>query len=408
VKGSAVQGALQAPGQATTLGLGLLGRYGSQHLPSVLKQYWGIPEEITKYVQKRGTSEVLSPENLVEGAALSNVDTATAGLATARKETGKAIGAAEKAGIAAKGDVALPETKVIADELKQTLVDKGYLDPVTGVLAKGEDTTYLKKVLDVLSGKPPAKVAAVKGGVPSSVPGFEPPVPAEPPPFNLQRVMNAKKLIGSNIDWENRLNTQLTKPAVAILKKTDGALRELVRKEMGPEVGALYDKFGVIADAQEKLAEFTGTRELSRVEQSAVRRLQSIMTGNPKEVNAIVDVLGAGLPGGVKQARTIFDSIAATSFQKAGHGAPSNIVLKGATALGGLGAGSARLLARGQGAISRATEPALAGDMTRTLTVPRFLGPMGTAIMEYFNRRNQPSPALQGAIGAAGSPRYNK
>ena len=71
------------------------------------------------------------------------------------------------------------------------------------------------------------------------------------------------------------------------------------------------------------------------------------MLKNPGEVENIVKVLGAGLPGGEQQARAIFDSIAAEAFTKGSIGAPSNIILKTLTAGGILSGPTARAMTRG-------------------------------------------------------------
>ena len=348
------QGALQVPGQALNIGTGLAARYAAARLPSTLKQFFGTPEELTQYAQRRGSDAVFTPQNLNEGAPLANIGEATADLAAGRRATGAAIGSAEDSILSAGAGKAL-DLGDIASDLRQTLTQRGYLDPRTQALARGQDVSLLRGALKTLESN---------GGK-----------------MDLRQLINTKRLIDSQLEFSGGINKAVSEPAEAIAKSLNGKIREKVRAELGEGVSKLYDDFGVIADAQEKLAEFTGTKALSKVEQLAAQRLRSVMLKNPAEVDNIVKVLGAGLPGGEAQARTIFDSIAAEAFTRGGIGAPSNALLKTATAGGLLSGPTARGMVRGTEALTELSQG--------PLIVPRAIGPASSALSDAYNRRRE-------------------
>lgn len=353
-------GLMGAAGQAGAVGLNnakYVVKAASERLPATLKNFFGIAEPITQYVQGRGSGQVFTPQNLNEGAALANVGEATTGLAARRAAVGESIGNSENFFLDDLGMGSRPvDTTAEAAGLRSTMMKRGYIDPRTADLARSKDVGLLNKTLDTLEGggsrqtvaPTPATTSPLVDnlGRPIVTPGT-PGVSIPDGPLTLRQAINTKRLIDSQLDFGGQLNREISDPAAAIAKGVNAQLRDKVRVELGPQVSKLYDDFGVIADAQEKLAEFTGTKALSNVEQRAVQALRGIILKNPGEVDNIVKVLGAGLPGGEQQARTIFDSIAANSFTKEGIGAPSNIILKGAAAVGLTGGRAARTMVRG-------------------------------------------------------------
>lgn len=355
-----LQGALGAAGQMGAVALNNASKYvvraAGERLPATLKNFFGIPEPMTQYVQGQGSKQVFTSPNLNAGADLANVGEATAGLAARRASVGKSIGDSEDF-LLDLGQGSRPvDTTDIAGELHGTMMKKGYLDPRTADLARSKDVGLLNKTLDTLEGGGSRQTVAPTPATTSPLVdnlGRPMVTPANPGvsipdgPLTLRQAINTKRLIDSQLDFGGQLNREISDPAAAIAKGVNAQLRDKVRTELGPMVSKLYDDFGVIADAQEKLAEFTGTKALSNVEQRAVQALRGIMLKNPGEVDNIVKVLGAGLPGGEQQARTIFDSIAAGAFTKEGIGAPSNIILKGAAAIGLTGGRVARAMVRG-------------------------------------------------------------
>ena len=338
-----LQGALGVAGQGGAVAMDRVGKYvvraATERLPATLKNFFGIAEPITEYTQKRGSANVFTPQNLNEGAALDNVGGATADLAARRSSVGAQIGVAEDAVLSRKGDMA-PSVRHIREGLEKSLYGRGISDPKTAVLARNKEVGILNKLVDVLT--PTDAPAPAVGGLGVTLDSAS-------EKLTLRQALNAKRLIDENLEFAGK---ELSSSTEQLLKKVNHQIRESVRSEMGPTVSGLWDDFGKIADAQEKLAEFTGTRALSNVEQRAVQALRGIMQKNPGEVENIVKVLGAGLPGGEQQARTIFDSIAAAPFTKGGVGAPSNIILKTLTAGGLLSGPAARTMVRGSEAIA--------------------------------------------------------
>jgi hypothetical protein len=333
VRDVGVQSALQIPGQVMNLGTGLLAKYYGNRLPSMLKQFVGTPEPITQYTQKRGADAVFMPANLDEGAALANVGQATTDLAARRSAIGSQIGQAEEAVLSKIGDKA-PALRHIREGLDDALYARGITDPKTAGLARSREAGLLQRLKEVLT---PDEVQ-----IPDPT-GLGITTKTQTEKLTLRQALNAKRLIDENLEFAEK---ELSTPTEQLLKRVNHQIRESVRADMGPEVGKLWDDFGAIADAQEKLAEFTGTRALSNVEQRAVQSLRGIMLKNPGEVDNIVKVLGAGLPGGEAQARQIFDSIAADAFTKGAIGAPSSTMLKTLTAGGALSGPAARGMVR--------------------------------------------------------------
>lgn len=391
VKETLKQGALQVPGQAINLGVGLLAKYGAARLPSALKQFVQIPEPLTQYAQKRGSAAMFTPQNLNEGAALANIGEATTDLATRRSTVGKSIGDSEDF-LLGLGQGSRPvDTSLMASELRGTMTERGYLDPRTSGLARGKDVGLLNETLSTLEGGGSRQTVAPTAqttsplvdslGRPIVTPGSAG-VTIPDGPLTLRQAINTKRLIDSNLEFGGQMNREISDPAAAVAKNVNNQLREKVRAELGPMVSKLYDDFGVIAEAQEKLAEFTGTKALSNVEQRAVQALRGIMMKNPGEVDNIVKVLGAGLPGGEKQARIIFDSIAADPFIKGGGGSPSNLALKLLTGGGFLSGTMAR------GAL-KATE-SLGRAAANPSMLPRAIGPVSSAMQDAYNRQRTP------------------
>ncbi len=341
-----LQAALGAGSQAVSNGLAKAGGWvvksAKDRLAPTLKQYFGIAEPITEYVQGQGSKSVFTSPNLNEGAALANVGGATADLSAARSAAGAEIGTAETARLGNIGDRPT-SVRHIREGLEDALYGRGITDPKTAGLARGKEVGILNNLVDVLTPTESGRsVLSATDGI-STEPVME--------KLTLRQALNAKRLIDDNLEFSD----QISKPTQALLERVNGQIRDSVRSDMGPGISKLWDHFGEIADAQKKLQEFTGTRDLSSVGQRAVQSLRGIMLKNPGEVDNIVKVLGAGLPGGEKQARTIFDSIAAGAFDKEGIGAPSNIILKGAAAVGITGGRAARSLVRGSEALTNAS-----------------------------------------------------
>lgn len=369
----------QAWNEAFGLGIGGAIKQGGKPLaglaeekmPGVLKNSVGIPEPLTKYVQGRGSRNVFTPSNLNEGAALDNVGQATSDLAARRASVGKSIGNSEDFILGSGGATQELPTKDIASSLQNTMQRRGYIDPDTSDLARGKDISLLKSMLSTLSRNGTREVAPAVaekvsplvnefGGKVINTPASEAITVGEGP-LNLRQVINAKRLIDQHLEFGETLNREISDPAAAVAKKTNAILRLRVRQQLGSGVAKLYDDFGTISDAQEKLAEFTGTKSLSSVEQRAVQALRGIMQKNPGEVRNIVNILGSGLPGGEQQARAIFDSIAATPFTRGGIGAPSSSFIKTLTAGGLLSGPAARTAVRAtEGLSSYAASPATA------------------------------------------------
>ena len=389
----ATQAALQVPGQVMNLGTGLLGKYYANRLPTSLQSFFQVPEQMTKYVQKRGPDAVFAPQNLVEDAPLNNVGQATSDLAARRAAVGEGIGNSEDFALGIGAAQKPVPTQEVAGQLRDTMTRRGYLDPKTSDLARGKDASILRKVLDALEEKPNTQRLVKETSESPILDQFGKPVKNVTTSvvgeagggLDLRQVINAKRLIDSHLDFSGTINKEISAPTEAILKNTNNALREKVRAEMGSAISGLYDDFGKIADAQEKLAEFTGTRALSNVEQRAVQALRGIMNKNPGEVENIVKILGEGLPGGEAQARQIFDSIAGNAFTKDSVGAPSSVLLKGATAGGLLSAPVARGAVRFGQFLGN---PATIGEAMSRNTIPAGVyGPGLTPLAEHYLRQ---------------------
>lgn len=367
VRDIAKQGLLQAPGQAINLGVGLLGKYGAQQLPSGLQQFFGIPAPVTKYVQGRGAQQVFTPENLQEGAARANITKAVGDIGEARSATGELIGSAEDVALQRVGNKT-PGIRHIREGLEKALYGRGITDPKTAGLARSKEAGILTKLRDALTPSETTERGVDALGLPTSETITE--------KLTLRQAINAKRLIDDNLEFAGK---ELGSATEQLLKKTNHQLRESVRADMGKEVGDLWDKFGVIADAQEKLAQYTGSRGLDASEKLAVGKLRGIMTGSPEKIDGIIKVLGAGLPGGEAQARQIFDAIAAESFSTVGIGAPSSALLKGAAAVGITSGPMARQSVRAVEGLNRLG--------AQPLITPRLIGPAATALEDQYNRR---------------------
>lgn len=340
-RGMATEGAFGGLGQGISAGLGGVGKYVVKQLPAKIQNFVGIPEKLSQYVQKRGTGQVFTSPNLAEGAATRNIAEAAENLSTARTAAGESIGSAEKFILDIGAGQKPIDTSAIASELRGKLFRGGYTDPRTSTLARSKEASILRELAETLESLPAQNIpmqttdpftGAVSEAV-EQIPGKD--------PLNLRQIVNAKRLIDQNLEFAGK---EISAPAEAILKETNHKLREIARSELG--VGKLYDDFSKIANAQEKLSKFIGTRGLSSSEQRAVDSLKTILVKNPNEADKIVKILGAGLPEGEKQARTIFDSIVAQEFTKAGKGAPSNIILKALSAIGITGGAGARTMLR--------------------------------------------------------------
>lgn len=326
-------------------GAGKAAKVAANRLPPTLGKFFGVPEGATKYVQGRGTKDVFTAPNLEEGAARAKIGEATADLAAARTATGEAIGAAEGAVGASPAGSKTARVRHILETLKSSLYGRGISDPKTAALSSklgGKDVGVLQELEQVLTPTETAVPKVDAYGLTQMEPVTE--------KLTLRQALNAKKIIDHGIKLESG---KLTAPTKQLLLKINGMIREAVKHDVGKDVTDLWAQFGPIADAQEKLFEYTGSRGLDTSEKLAVSKLRGIMIAAPEKIDGIVKILGAGLPGGEKQARTIIDSIAAESFTKSGPGAPSNILLKGASVVGLSGGTMARGLFRGAEALDK-------------------------------------------------------
>lgn len=366
VRDVAIQGATQVPGQAMNLGTALIAKYGAKQLPAMLKNFFGISEPITEYVQGRGAGNVFTEQNLNKGAPMDNIGAATADLEASRAATGSKIAPAENSVIDKVGN-RTPPIRHIREGLEDALVRRGITDPKTAGLARNRESGILKKLVDVLT--PSGIQVPEPGGL-----GITNKTVSEK--LTLRQAVNAKRLIDDNLDFADK---DLSTSTEQLLKKVNGQIRAAVREDLGPDVAKLWDDYSTIRDAQDKLSEFTGTQARSSVQQRAVQSLRGIMVKNPKEVGNIVRILGDGLPGGEAQARQIFDSIAAEMFTKGGIGAPSSTLLKTATAGGLLSGPVARGMVSGSEALNNfAASPA---------TYSRSVSPAIDALRSMRNKK---------------------
>jgi len=360
-----------------------------EKLPAGLAQYVGIPAPITEYVQGRGSKEVFTPQNLEKGAAMANVGEATEGLSAARTAKGEAIGEAENAVKSSpKGDK-IPQVRHILEKIKSSMFYRGLSDPRTEELAGkmvGKDSSILATLEKTLEPQELGETRIAADGI-TRVPQAE--------KINLRQALNAKKIIDEGMSLESGKITPSTKQ---LLVQANAMLRSSVRDDVGPAVAKLWDEFGPIADAQEKLQEFTGTRVRSKLQQNAVDSLRSVMTRNPKEAENVIKVLGAGLPGGEAQARNIFNSIAAEAFTTGGKGAPSSWTLKAASMMGLTGGKMARRAVAASenlplGPLSQGAEgkylPDAATDLWSKSALPKMKGAkVGAALRALMNSRD--------------------
>lgn len=376
-----------------------LGEAVASRLPSTLKQYFGIAEPITDYVVKRGSGNVFTPQNLNQGAAQANVGEAARGLAQRRSDVGGAIGRTEDFILQSGGNVPI-NLAPTENYLSSQMATRGYTDPRTAGLARGKDFSLLDQTQRMLRGEPrviPGVAERVSPilddlGRPIVSPGI-PPQSVAPGQPTLQQAINAKRLIGGQLEFSD----QLSSPAVQLAKTTEGQIVGSIRAQVGSGLSGLYDDFGKIVDAQEKLAEFTGQRMLSGSEQRAVNVLRGIILKNPAEIENVIKVLGGGLPGGQAQARQIIDAIVAESFTRGGIGAPSSTLLKTITA-GGLlsgqtartAVGAAETLRSGAAAVGQAAQSPLAREYARIgLGIGSGVGAakVGNSIADYYSRK---------------------
>jgi hypothetical protein len=333
-------------------GVGKAAKVAANRLPPTLGKFFGISEPVTKYVQGRGTKAVFTTPNLEEGAARAKIGEATADLAAARTATGEAIGAAEGAVGASPAGSKPAKVRHILETLKASLYGRGISDPKTAALSSklgGKDVGVLQELEQVLTPTETLVPKVDAYGLTQMDPVTE--------KLTLRQALNAKKIIDHGIKLESG---KLTAPTKQLLLKINGMIRESVKQDVGKDVTDLWSQFGPIADAQEKLMQYTGSRGLDASEKLAVGKLRGIMMAAPEKIDGIVKILGAGLPGGEKQARAIIDSIAAEAFTKSGPGAPSNILLKGASMIGLTGGTMARTVARGSEYLGEAAKGSFA------------------------------------------------
>lgn len=340
-------------GKVLQVGAKKAAEVAANRLPPTLGKFFGVPEAVTKYAQTRGAEKVFAPGNLEEGAARAKIGEATADLAGRRAAVGEQIGAAEAAVGASPAGSKTPRIRHILETLRSSLYGRGISDPRTAALSSklgGKDVGILQELETVLAPVEKAVETTNAYGLKESAPVVE--------KLTLRQALNAKKIIDHGIKLESG---KITAPTKQLLLKINGMIREAVKKDVGKDVTDLWSQFGPIADAQEKLMQYTGSRGLDASEKLAVSKLRGIMMAAPEKLDGIVKILGDGLPGGEKQARAIIDSIAAESFKGSGPGAPSNIILKGASAVGLTGGTMARGVFRGAEAMGRASQGPFAG-----------------------------------------------
>lgn len=358
VAGAEAEAGGRIAGKVLQVGAKKAAEVAANRLPPTLGKFFGVPEAVTKYAQTRGAEKVFAPGNLEEGAARARVGAAEADLSAARTHVGEQIGAAEAKVSASPAGGKTPRIRHILETLRDSMYGRGISDPRTEALSSrlgGKDVGVLKELEAVLT--PVEK--QVKTLDPYGMTQSEPVVEK----LTLRQALNAKKIIDHGIKLESG---KLTAPTKQLLLKINGMIRESVKQDVGKEVTDLWAQFGPIADAQEKLMEYTGSKVMDSSEKLAVGKLRGIMMAAPEKLDGIVKVLGAGLPGGEKQARAIVDSVAAEAFTKSGPGAPSNILLKGASAIGLTGGTMARQMFKGAEALGRAAEGPFGGTKLGT------------------------------------------
>lgn len=374
----ALQGTLGGVSQAGAVGVDKAIKYGTERLPSFIEHYFGPQSAITRYIQSRGAKTVLTGDNLSPDAPMNALENARGAIVGGRKAAGSAVGAAEDA-LIESGALSQPlDVSDIAAGLRQAVEKAGLIGKDAAALAPAQ-----KKNLEYILGR-------LEGGLTGS------------------EAVQIKRMLGELIDTTGGRIPEVGGKAAGLIRQTTGKLAERINTTH-PKLGeanaaaqkviAVYDRYRQFLGQMKDAAFDSGDDALQMVaDEAALRRIRSALASNPKVPAAAVAEFDQAVAGAGQALESVFDATAANAFNaaKAGRGAPSNILLKGASSLGLTSPYMAGKLLIGAEAAAKASPVAVSYRVVAGAASPA-LSPVA---QNYLSNRRipQPDPAFQ-AIG---------
>jgi hypothetical protein len=329
------QGILGAAGQMGAAGLQRAGTWASGRIPDFIETYFGPNAALTRYIRGRGANKVLTPGNMNPDAPMNALEGVQRKLSGARKAAGGAVGAAEDAILESGGLGQQIDLTDIADDLEAQITKHGFDGP--GASLAGKDAKTLKDVLGHMR----------KGNL------------------SAAEAINLKRRLGETLSYSGGRVPEINKTAEGILKKTTGKIAERINTTF-PDLGKANANFSKIAQLYDKYRKYLGgTGEIGQEilsDANALRRIRASMIADPRIPKSAVAEFDAAVKGSGEAVQTLFDTVAANAFnaEKVGRGAPSNILLKGASTIG-------------------LTSPYMAGQVLRGAEAAAKVDPAGVA-----------------------------
>lgn len=318
-----LEGAAQGIAQIGVNALGAARRFIGARAPAAIEHYAGPREPLTKYVQERGASKVLTGARMESGAAESALEGAQEAVVTARRAAGKAVAKAEDAIIESGAADKIVDVSHITAKLSDAMEKRGFLGPDAQFADRDAKT-----LLALLGRLDKADTWSFgPGGVRRSG------------GLTGKEAINLRRFLDDMVDYQPGTVSQVGKTSERIIKDVANDLRQIINTEF-TELGKANAKFSKVAGIYEKYRKFLGGANKPADEilgdANAIRQIRNAMIKNPKIPREAVAEFDEAIEGSGASLQEVFDSVAAREFgpDAPSRGAPSNILLKGAAAVG--------------------------------------------------------------------------
>src|SRR3990167_4970699 len=309
LKQTAIEGVLQASGEAGVRAIGVVGKYGMSRVPTAYRQLFGIPEQTTEYVLGRGARNVLTPENATDDAAQSALEMMQGHLVGQKKGAGNVLSKVEDA-IASSGESErLFDTSLVAKKLRSLMEKRGLSGETSGLAVSG-DVAELNTIASKL-----------ESGLISGA-----------------DLIKIKRLLDDKIKYVPGQLKPMSSTAEKMIRDVASDLRGTINNAY-PEIKAANSEFKKAADLYNKyrkpLGGQSGIEDDIFADEKAMRRLRLEFERGGGSRKALAE-FDQHIAKGQNLMQNFFDTVAAKEFAGASPRqlSPSSPILRGLATLG--------------------------------------------------------------------------
>lgn len=327
----------EAGGQILNKGVGMAANALSRATPRIFRQAFGVEEPLTKYVQKRGASNVLTRANRAPDSELNALEGAKNALFEARKTTGKSVGQAEQAILNSNESSRLFDASKVAAKIREEL-KRPVFDPIVNRYggAASEKAALEKLATDLESGN-----------------------------ISARQMIGLRKNLDKMVDWSPGNNLPRPSPDFErIIKNVNDNLRGTLNNSY-PELRKANLAFQEAATVYNKFRKFLGGTSSEgadlMADANSVRRARAALAqgGIPKDSLQEFD---NHIAQGQNLMQKFFDTIAANRFAGTAPAqlSPSSPILRGLSAVGAMGprlGGAALKIGQAASGVGQAASP---------------------------------------------------